>query len=113
MLSKAIEEDYLNEERFAQMFAGGKFRMKHWGRVKIQYELRQKQVSSYNIKKGLQEIPEEDYMAALQKLAENKWQQLEGEHYITRQAKASSYLVQKGYESPLVQGVIKSLKQKI
>jgi regulatory protein len=34
-LSQLIEEDYLNEERFAQQFAGGHFRMKQWGRVKI------------------------------------------------------------------------------
>src|SRR5688500_6130993 len=58
LISRLIEEDYLNEERFAKMFAGGKFRMKHWGRVKIRYELKQKQVSEYNIKKALQEIAE-------------------------------------------------------
>src|ERR1700709_658618 len=49
-LSQLIEENYLNEERFAQQFAGGKFRMKQWGRVKIKYELKQKQVSEYCIK---------------------------------------------------------------
>src|ERR1700709_2489168 len=52
-LSGLIEEDYLNEERFAIQFAGGHFRMKQWGRVKIRYELKQKQVSEYCIKKAL------------------------------------------------------------
>ena len=42
LLSKLIEEDYLNEERFAIQFAGGRFRMKQWGRIKIKYELKQK-----------------------------------------------------------------------
>src|SRR3954451_146014 len=73
LLSKLIEEDYLNEERFAERFAGGKFRMKQWGKVKITYELKQKQVSSYNIRRALQAIADEDYVITLQKLAATKW----------------------------------------
>jgi len=110
LLSKLIEEDYLNEERFAEQFAGGKFRMKHWGKVKITYELKQKQVSSYNIRRALQSIAEADYIATLQKLAEAKWQQLKGEQYIARQAKTTSYLLQKGFETALIQRVIQRLK---
>ena len=110
LLSKGIEEDYLNEERFAEHFVGGKFRMKQWGRVKIVYELRQRGVSSYNINRGLKTIPDEDYRSTLQKLAENKWQQLKDEHHIARQAKTTSYLLQKGYELPLVQQTIRQVR---
>jgi regulatory protein len=35
--------------------------MKQWGRVKIRYELKQKHISEYCIKKGLKEIDEEEY----------------------------------------------------
>lgn len=111
MLSKAIEEDYLNEERFAELFAGGKFRMKSWGKVKIVYELRQKGVSSYNINRALKAIPDEDYRKSLRKLAEAKWLQLDGEQPIARQAKAISYLMQKGYELPLIQQTIQSIRK--
>jgi regulatory protein len=110
LLSRLIEEDYLNEERFAEQFAGGKFRMKQWGKVKITYELKQKQVSSYNIRRALQSIADGDYTATLQKLAAAKWQQLRGEQYIARQAKARSYLLQKGFEPALVQKAIQMLK---
>src|SRR3954447_8731760 len=110
LLSKLIEEDYLNEERFAELFAGGKFRMKQWGKVKINYELKQKQVSSYNIRRALQSIAEADYMATLQKLAETKWQQLRGEQYIARQAKTTSFLLQRGFESALIQKTIQQIK---
>src|SRR5690242_15375551 len=65
IISSLIEDNYLNEERFAIQFAGGRFRMKQWGRVKIKYELKQKQVSEYCIKKALQQIPEEDYQRTL------------------------------------------------
>jgi len=113
LLSRLIEEDYLNETRFAQQFAGGHFRMKRWGKVKIVYELKQRQVSAYNIKAALKTIPEEDYLATLEKLATDKWRLLKGEHYMTRQAKANSYLRQKGYEPELVQQMIKKLKEDV
>lgn len=110
LLSKLIEENYMNEERFAIQFAGGKFRMKHWGRIKIANALKQKQVSSFNIKMGLREIAAEDYSATLNKLAATKWEQLTGEHYITRQAKLTQYLLSKGFEPPLVQQALRELK---
>src|SRR5690349_25179864 len=79
ILSLLIEENYLNEERFAIQFAGGHFRMKQWGRVKIKYGLKQKRVSEYCIKKAMKEIDDEDYLKTLQRLAEKKWDSVKGE----------------------------------
>lgn len=110
ILTQLIEEDYVNEERFATQFAGGKFRMKHWGRVKIRYELQQKGISTYCIKIGLKEIEEDVYLATLEKIAVKKWESLHAEHYITRQAKTTSYLMHKGYEADLIRKVIASFK---
>src|SRR4051812_31912748 len=53
-----IENNYLNEERFARQFARGKFRMKSWGRVKIKYELKQKGISDFVIRTAIDEIDE-------------------------------------------------------
>jgi len=111
-LSQLIEEDYLNEERFAQQFAGGKFRMKKWGRVKIKYELKQKQVSDYCIKKGLKEIEEEDYLATLKKLTEEKWASVKSEsNLFTKLRKTQDYLIQKGYEHELVKQALQVLQE--
>ncbi|GAC1425269.1 MAG: regulatory protein RecX [Chitinophagaceae bacterium] len=111
-LSQLIEENYLNEERFAQQFAGGKFRMKQWGRVKIKYELKQKQVSEYCIKKGLKEIDEEDYLAALKKLAAEKWASVASEKNIfTKLRKTKDYLLQKGYEQDLIKQMLQTLQK--
>ena len=112
LLSTLIEEDYLNEERFACQFARGKFRLKKWGRVKIIYELKQKKVSAYNIKKALQEIDEADYAAVLQKLAADKWQLLKSEQHINRQVKTINYLLQKGYEPGAAQQAVKAVREK-
>jgi regulatory protein len=110
IISILIENNYLNEERFAKLFAGGKFRMKHWGRKKIQYELQQKGVSSYLIKLALKEIEEEAYNKTLQKLAAEKWKSLLKQPVISKQAKTYAYLLQKGFEPALINTAIAELK---
>ena len=107
LMAQLIEENYLNEECFAKQYAGGKFRINQWGRVKIKYALRQKQVSDYSIKKGLKEISESDYKKTLQKLAEQKLKTLKGEKNIfVKKKKLQNYLLGKGYEGELVREVV-------
>ncbi len=110
LLSRLIEEDYLNEERYAVLFAGGHFRQRKWGKTKIIYELRQKRVSEQNIKRALKEIGEDDYLQTLQKLAQAKWKSLKGEQYLVREAKTNAFLQQKGYEWPVIQKIISQLR---
>jgi regulatory protein len=110
-LSQLIDEDYLNEERFAQQFAGGKFRMKQWGRVKIKYELKQKQVSEYCIKNAMKEIDETDYEKTLVKLASVKFESLGTEKNIfNKLRKTQDYLLQKGFEPDLIKEVLMKLR---
>jgi len=111
LIARLIEESYLNEERFARLFAGGKFRMKKWGRVKIRYEMKLKQISEYNIRKGLEEIEEDEYQAVLQKLVADRWKKLKHEQHIVRQVKTQQYLVQKGFEPLLVKTAIAALRK--
>ena len=110
LLSQLIEENYLNEERFAMAFAGGKFRIKQWGKTKIKYELKLRQIGDYNIKKALSQIEEEDYLKTLQKLAAEKLATLKSEKNIfIRKSKLQNYLVGRGYEFNLVGGILKDV----
>lgn len=102
IIAVLIEENYLNEERFAIAFARGKFRMKQWGRIKIKYELKQKQVSEYCIKKAMKEIDDEGYRKTLQKLADEKYASLKSEQYLIRKKKTIDYLLHKGFEMELI-----------
>ena len=112
-LATLIEENYLNEERFAVQFAGGRFRLKEWGRVKIRYELKQRQVSEYCIKKGLAAIEEEDYERTLHHLGEKKWELLKDEeNSYARKKKLQDYLLQKGYESDRVTAIAREMGEK-
>ncbi len=108
LISNLIEENYLNEERFAKQYAGGHFRMKKWGRVKISTELKYKNVSPYNIKIAMKEIDENQYLSVLETLAKKKWDSLKADQYIVRQTKTKNYLIQKGYELHLVNNIVSS-----
>ena len=106
IIAKLIEEGYLDEERFAIAFAGGRFRIKQWGRVKIKDEMKQKLVSEYSINKALKQINGKEYIAVLNKLAYNKYSSLKNELPITRKKKTMDYLLQKGFEWELVKEVL-------
>jgi len=103
ILSKLIEENYLNEERFAIHYAGGKFRMKKWGRIKIKYELKKKQVSEYCIKKALASIDEYEYQNVFEKHVEEKLKTLSREKNIfIKKRKLQDHLLQKGFETDMI-----------
>jgi regulatory protein len=107
-IAELIEANVINEERFAIAFAGGKFRMKQWGREKIKMELKIRKISDYCIKKALKEIDCDEYDKTLNKLLYKKLTELKSErnHYI-KKAKVYRYLLQKGYEKDIVAGIIK------
>jgi len=109
IISTLIEEDYLNEERFAKAFAGGKFRMKDWGRKKIFYALKEKKVSEYSIKQAMKEIDEEEYLKNLKELVEEKYNSLKEEQHLVRKKKTVDYMLQKGYEFDLVTKAVNEL----
>ncbi len=113
ILSDLISENFLNEERFAMQFAGGHFRIKGWGKVKINHALKQKRVSAYNIKKALQSIDLDAYEKTLENLATKKWNSLKGERGLSKMAKTQAFLYQRGFEPQLIQPVLQKLNKKI
>ncbi len=112
IISDLITDNFLNEARFAESFAGGHFRIKAWGKQKIKYALQQKRVSPVNIKKALQSIDEQDYEKTLLTLATKKWNSLKGERGMSRMAKTNSFLNQRGFESTLIQPILQALNKK-
>jgi regulatory protein len=100
----------LNEERFAIHFAGGKFRMKQWGKIKIKQALKAKQVSDYCIRKALKEIDSKEYQKTFQKLGEQKLKTLKSERNIfIKKRKMQDFLLQKGFEMEMIREAINRL----
>ena len=104
-----IENNYLNEERFAKSFARGKFRIKKWGRNKIIRELKFRQISKYSIDSALREIDEEAYYKTLHDLTEKRILQVKEANIYKKKKKVADYLLYRGWESHLVYEKINSL----
>lgn len=109
VVSKLIRDNYLNEARFAQSFARGKFRIKKWGKIRIKRELKARQVSDYNIKRGLKEIPENDYNNTFWFLFEKRKKAVDGNNPLTQKKKIISYMVYRGWEAQKVYEAIQDL----
>ena len=106
IIYELTRQNFLNEERYAISFARGKFLHNKWGRNKIIQYLKTKRVSEYCIKKGLSEIDEQDYVKTIKELVAKKKQQHKGLKEYQRNYKTAQFLVNKGYESRLVWGVL-------
>ena len=102
IISQLIEQNFLNEERFAKAYAGGKFRIKKWGRIKILKELEMRKVSKYCIKKGLEEITEEEYIKTLGEILTKKKSSLSIEKQYELNHKVAQYAIGKAYEPEMV-----------
>ena len=101
-LAELITSGFLKEERFAIAFAGGKFRIKKWGRTKIEAALKQKKVSSPVIRMALKAIDERDYSKALSNLIEQRSKKISEPNPFKRKNKLAQYAISRGFESELV-----------
>ncbi len=102
LIVRLIGENFINEERFARTYAGGKFRIKSWGRKKIQEGLKQKNISEYCIRQAMKEIPEKEYLARLRELIEKRSAKEQESNEYKRKYKIAQYVISKGYEADLV-----------
>jgi len=110
IISELIDENFLDEERFARSYARGKFRIKKWGKNKITQELKRKKVSAYCIKKGMTEIDEEEYLATANSLLSKYYSKLTGFDALKRK-KTYEHGVRKGYESFVINDILNRLRR--
>jgi regulatory protein len=108
ILLTLIEQNYLNEERFAIAFAGGKFRVKHWGKVKIKLELKQRDISEYCLNKALNEISDQDYLHTLNEQIDKKWAETKDKNLLSKRAKVARYVIGKGFEQDLIWNILRN-----
>ncbi len=109
VIIELIGRNFLSEERFATAFAGGKFRIKRWGKQKIKIELRKKRVPEPMIKKALLQIEDADYIAALDKTLVAKWKLEKEKNGLKKKFKILKYMISRGFEQDLVNDSIRRL----
>ena len=102
ILTYLIENNFINEERFAQSFVRGKHNYKFWGKNRIVNELKFRNISSLNIQTALKEIPETVYIENFHKLAEKNWESITAPKGPKKNKKFVDFLLRKGYETNLI-----------
>lgn len=107
VLTQLITDGFLNEQRFAKAFAGGKFRVKKWGKIKIIRELESHGLTSKCIQIGLKEIEEADYLETLTSLLKKKWALTEESNHFKKKERVARHAIMKGYEPEAVWGILK------
>lgn len=108
ILSKLIADGFLNEERFAKAFAGGKFRMKKWGKLKIEQELKSRGLTERCISSGLKEIDAADYRKSLVLVVRKKIKETHEHNLLAKRNKVARFAIGKGYEPELVWETVKN-----
>jgi regulatory protein len=106
VIAELITQNFLNEGRFASAFAGGKFRVKNWGKRKIRQHLQQRGITGHNLEAAMTEIPADDYRATLTELLAKKRQSLRDDNPLIIKQKLYRYALSKGYESDLIFAVL-------
>ncbi|MET6989299.1 regulatory protein RecX [Sediminicola arcticus] len=104
-----IDHNFLNEERFAMSYARGKFNIKKWGRNRITQELKQREISKYNIQKALAQLDTHVYVETLDALAKKRLGTITESNIQKRRKKLADYLLYRGWESHLVYEKISEL----
>lgn len=107
IISDLITTNYLNEERFSKTYAGGKFRIKKWGRIKIKIELKKRNISAYCIKKAMEEIEDKEYTKTLKQLIAKKSKEIKGGKPQVRNYKIAQYAASRGFEQDLIWDILK------
>ena len=102
IMAYLIEHDFLNEQRFADSFTRGKFRIKKWGKMRIVRELKQREISLFVIKKSLKQIKDKEYFDVLDELTNKRLQALSQKTPLEKKQKLASYLLYRGWENELV-----------
>ena len=105
-----IENNFINEERFAKSFARGKHNYKGWGKNRIVNELKFRNISSRIIETALKEIPEATYLENFHALAEKNWEIIKEPKGQKRNKKFVDFLLRKGYETSLIYDKLKELE---
>lgn len=111
ILLHLLQNNFLNETRFAQAFARGKFTIKKWGRKRIVNELKFRDISKINIQIALKEISDPEYYKTFEALAEKRLGQLTSEKNLQKKRKKlADYLLRRGWESELVYEKVVEIK---
>ncbi|MBQ9339903.1 MAG: RecX family transcriptional regulator [Paludibacteraceae bacterium] len=98
IIDRLIDEGFISEERYCRAYLHDKVLFQGWGKEKVRMMLSAKRLPSALINEALLTFPEQDYMAVLQRVAQQKQRTLSGEEdERVRDGKLTQYLLTRGF----------------
>jgi regulatory protein len=111
VLQTLKDEGFLDETRYAGMFVRDKLRFNRWGRIKIRYMLKAKQIPEEIIDDALEDINEKDYLEILKEELIKKRRQIKENNPYQSRNKLARFGQQRGFESGLIFQVLDEMKK--
>ena len=107
IVNRLIDQGFIDERRYARAYVSSKLRTQKWGRLKVIYQLRSKQVPPKFITEALAEIPDEEYRNIMLDVANMKWSSYDtAEAASKRRSKLVTFLASRGFEQPEIQTML-------
>lgn len=107
IIEALMQDKFIDDARYVQTFVSSKFRLKHWGRNKIAYELRLKKIPQTMISQGLESIDTHEYINGIKDLITKKSKEVKDSDAFRKKQKIARYIISKGFESELVFSLLK------
>nr|NQU92452.1 RecX family transcriptional regulator [Bacteroidota bacterium] len=96
------KENFLSDQRFAEIYVRSKMNQNKWGRLKIIAELIKRGFSEDLIEHAIRQIDKKHYEENLRQLLIKKLHELAGIEKHTRKTRVMSFLASKGYETEII-----------
>jgi len=96
-----ISERFLDDERYARFYVNDKLRFNKWGKVKLAFMLRQKQIKENIAREAINQIGDDLYLDTLRNLLISKIKSLKGASDYERKGKLAVFAQSHGFEAGL------------
>ena len=113
IVQRLVDEGYLDEGRYARAYCESKMLRGGWGRRKVAYQLRLKQVAAEAIEAGMAAVDDEAYMAVLEEAARKKMASLKGCDERLGRQRTAAFLAQRGYTTDEINEILTQIKQQL
>ena len=98
---------FLDDVRYAKAYALDKFKFNKWGRIKIRYYLKMKNLPEAVIAEGISAIDEKHYIRLLQKIISDKAKTIKKDNIFEKTGQIIRFAQSRGFEPELIHRYLK------
>jgi regulatory protein len=111
IITYLIKEKFLDDTRFCQAFVKDKLRFNKWGKIKIAFALKQKNIDAALVADAFESIDEDYYLGILKEQLTSKQKGLKYKDDYDRKGKLYRFALGRGFEMEAVNKVWKMMNK--